>query len=139
MYPELKTSPVLLFRETLLWERSPAFPLLAESRHKPSFRSSLAWLCQSAQHLTRGERSFQVTKVRVQISSCKKIFFPSCKDTSPSGSGPTLSTSFFLNIMYLSFVFLSCGEQGLLFVGVAAFVAEHALYAPRLSRCGTRV
>ena len=114
------------------------FPYLLKANTSPSFRSFSARLCHLAQHLTRAEPSFQVTQVQVQISSCKNnFFFSSCKDTSPTGSGPTLSTSFFKN--YLLFVFcctassllhlgfLNCGEQELLFVGVAAFVAEHGL------------
>ena len=31
MHPKLKNSPILLFEETLLWERFPVFSLLAES------------------------------------------------------------------------------------------------------------
>ena len=57
----LKTSPVLLFGETLLWGR-PQVLFLPAASNKSFFPLSLTWLCPLAQHLPTGELSFQVTE-----------------------------------------------------------------------------
>ena len=55
----LKISPILLFWETLLWERSLCSPHLLQVIINPSFSLSLVWLL--ARHPPRGKLSFQVT------------------------------------------------------------------------------
>ena len=55
----LKSSPILLFWETLLWERSWCSPHLLQVIINPSFSFSLTWLL--ARHPPRGKLSFQVT------------------------------------------------------------------------------
>ena len=72
VYPELKTSPVLLSGRHCFGKDPQCFPYLLKVN---SFHSSSAWLCQLAQHLPRGDPSFQVTQVQVQISSYKIFFF----------------------------------------------------------------
>ena len=78
MYPQLKTSPILLFRETLLWGKSPLFSLLASSNNKFFFLLLFALVVSFASTPTRKQTQFLSNIITLTLTNCIfKIFhFP---------------------------------------------------------------
>lgn len=72
MHAEMKASPVLLFGETLLWERDPVFSLLA-ANNKPFLLLILAWMCLLVPHPLTGEPRFWVTPPSLSLPSSHSV------------------------------------------------------------------
>ena len=75
MYPQLKTSPNLLFRETLLWEKSPLFSLLASSNNKSFLLPLFALVISFGLTPTRKQTQFLSNIIALTLTNCLfKIF-----------------------------------------------------------------
>ena len=92
IYPRLKTSPILLFRETLLWGKSPLFSLLASSNNKSFFLPLFASVVSFGSTPTRKQTQFLSNIIALTLTNCiSKIFhFPHSTWAPACSSSPSL-------------------------------------------------